>query len=54
MEEVNTNNNNLIKKRANNPIYQASHFIAEQGKKLEERAKRNPYGVLEVDTDTNK
>jgi hypothetical protein len=45
MEEI--KDNSLINKRLNNPIYQASHFIAEEGIKMAERAKKNPYGVLE-------
>jgi hypothetical protein len=51
MEEI---KDSLKSRRANNPIYQASHFIAMQGERLAERAKKNPYGILEVDTDTNK
>jgi hypothetical protein len=45
MEEI--KDNSLINRRLNNPIYKASHFIAQEGIRLAERAKKNPYGVLE-------
>jgi hypothetical protein len=45
MEEI--KDNSLRNRRANNPIYQASHFIAQEGIRLAERAKKNPYGILE-------
>jgi hypothetical protein len=45
MEEI--KDNSLINRRLNNPIYKASYFIAQEGIRLEERAKKNPYGILQ-------
>jgi hypothetical protein len=47
MEQVSDSNNSLRNRRANNPIYQASHFIAQEGIRMAERAKKNPYGILQ-------
>jgi hypothetical protein len=45
MEE--TKDNSLKSKRLNNPIYQVDAWYRRHGQELAERAKKNPYGILE-------